>query len=61
MVERLNAEILKAIDSGETRERLRAMGSETPAIRTPEQFSAFVASELKIYSGLVRRSGAKPD
>ena len=61
VVERLNAEILKAIDSGETRERLRAMGSETPALRTPEQFSAFVASELKIYSGLVRRSGAKPD
>jgi tripartite-type tricarboxylate transporter receptor subunit TctC len=61
VVERLNAEIFKAIDSGETRERLRAMGSETPAIRTPEQFSAFVASELKIYSGLVKRSGAKPD
>ncbi len=61
VVERLNAEIFKAIDSGETRERLRAMGSETPAIRTPEQFSAFVASELKIYSELVKRSGAKPD
>ena len=61
VVERLNAEIFKAIESGETRERLRAMGSETPAIRTPEQFSAFVASELKIYSELVKRSGAKPD
>src|SRR4029079_13426941 len=38
-VERLSAEILKASDSGETREKLRAMGSEAPAIRTPEQFS----------------------
>jgi tripartite-type tricarboxylate transporter receptor subunit TctC len=61
VVERLNAEIFKAIDSGETRERLRAMGSETPSVRTPEQFTAFVASELKIYSELVKRSGAKPD
>jgi len=61
VVERLNAEILKAIDSGETREKLRAMGSETPAIRTPEQFSAFVSNELRAYSALVKRSGAKPD
>ncbi|HEX2649623.1 MAG TPA: tripartite tricarboxylate transporter substrate binding protein [Burkholderiales bacterium] len=61
VVERLNAEILKAIESGDTREKLRAMGSESPAIRTPEQFSAFVASELKTYSALVKRSGAKPD
>jgi tripartite-type tricarboxylate transporter receptor subunit TctC len=61
VIERLNAEILKAIDSGDTREKLRAMGSETPTIRTPEQFSAFVASELKAYSELVKRSGAKPD
>ena len=61
VVERLNAEIVKVIGSGDTRERLRAMGSEPPAIRTPEQFSSFVASELKIYSELVKRSGAKPD
>jgi len=37
------------------------MGSEPPAIRTPEQFAAFVAEELKTYTGLVRRSGAKAD
>jgi tripartite-type tricarboxylate transporter receptor subunit TctC len=60
-VERLNAEILKALEAPEVRERLRAMGSEPPAIRTPEEFTAFVAAEGRIYAELVRRSGAKPD
>ena len=43
------------------KERLRNMGSEAPAIRTPEQFAAFVAAELKTYTELVKRSGAKAD
>ena len=61
VVDRLSAEILKAMDSKDLKERLRGMGSEPPAIRTPEQFTAFVSSELKIYSELVKRSGAKAD
>ena len=42
-------------------ERLRNMGSEPPAIRTPDQFFAFISSELKTYTELVKRSGAKAD
>jgi tripartite-type tricarboxylate transporter receptor subunit TctC len=61
VVDRLSAEILKAMDSPDMKERLRGMGSEPPAIRTPEQFAAFVAAELKTYSELVKRSGAKAD
>jgi tripartite-type tricarboxylate transporter receptor subunit TctC len=61
VVERLAAEIGKAIESPEVRERLRAMGSETPAVRSPAQFTAFVERELKNYAGLVKRSGATPD
>lgn len=61
VVDRLSAEILKAMDAPDFKERLRGMGSEAPAIRTPEQFTAFVASELKTYTALVRRSGAKAD
>jgi tripartite-type tricarboxylate transporter receptor subunit TctC len=61
VVDRLSAEILKAMDAPEVRDRLRSMGSEPPAIRTPEQFAAFVATELKTYSALVKRSGAKVD
>ncbi len=59
VVDRLSAEILKAMDAPDMKERLRGMGSEAPSIRTPDQFAAFVASELETYSELVRRSGAK--
>jgi tripartite-type tricarboxylate transporter receptor subunit TctC len=58
LVQRLAEEVGKAIDSPEVRERLRAMGSEPPAVRSPAQFTAFVQRELKIYSELVKRSGA---
>jgi tripartite-type tricarboxylate transporter receptor subunit TctC len=61
VVERLSGAILKAMDSAELKERLHGMGSETPTIRTPEQFASFVASELKTYTELVKRSGAKAD
>ena len=61
VVDRLSAEILKAMDAPDFKDRLRNMGSEPPAIRTPEQFTSFVASELKTYSELVKRSGAKVD
>ncbi|MGQ0511139.1 MAG: Bug family tripartite tricarboxylate transporter substrate binding protein [Betaproteobacteria bacterium] len=61
VVERLNAEILKAMAAPDVRDRLRAMGSDTPSIRTPDQFTAFVAAEQKTYAELVKRSGAKPD
>ena len=61
VIERLSAEILKAMDSADLKERLRGMGSEPPAIRSPEQFASFVAAELKTYTELVKRSGAKPD
>jgi len=61
VVDRLSAEILKAMDAQDFKERLRNMGSDAPMIRTPEQFTAFVTSELKIHTELVKRSGAKAD
>ncbi len=61
VVDRLSAEILKAMDAPDFKERLHGMGSETPAIRTPEQFTAFVAAELKTYAALVKRAGATAD
>ena len=61
VVDRLSAEILKAMDAPDVKDRLHAMGSEPPAVRTPEQFAGFVAGELKTYTQLVKRSGAKPD
>jgi tripartite-type tricarboxylate transporter receptor subunit TctC len=61
VVDRLSAEILKALDAPDMRERLRGMGSEPSAIRTPDQFAAFVAAELKTYTALVKRAGAKAE
>jgi len=61
VVQRLSVEILKAMDSAGVRERLRAMGMEGSPVRTPEQFTAFVEAEAKLYARLVKVSGAKPD
>jgi len=61
VVDRLSAEMLKAMDAPDLKERLHSMGSDAPAIRTPDQFAAFVAAELKTYTELVKRSGAKAD
>ena len=61
VVQRLSAEILKAMDAPDFKERLHNMGSDAPAIRTPDQFTAFVTAELKTYTELVKRSGAKAD
>ena len=58
VVDRLAAETAKALSAPDVRERLAAMGSEPPTARSPAQFSAFVANELKVYAGLVKRSGA---
>ena len=61
IVERLSREILAALDQPEVKEKLRAMGSEGPSVRTPAAFTAFVEKELKTYSELVKRSGATAD
>ena len=61
IVDRLSAEILKAMDAPDMKERLHNMGSDAPSVRTPDQFAAFAAAELKTYTELVRRSGAKAE
>jgi tripartite-type tricarboxylate transporter receptor subunit TctC len=61
VAQRLSTEILKAMDAPDVKERLRAMGMEGSAVRTPEQFTAFVDAERKLYARLVKQSGAKPD
>jgi tripartite-type tricarboxylate transporter receptor subunit TctC len=58
IVERLASEIGTAIRAPDVKERLAAMGSETPAVRTPREFTAFVEKELRTYAPLVKRSGA---
>ena len=61
VAERLSREILAAIDEPGVKEKLRAMGSEAPGVRSPTEFTRFVERELKVYSELVKRSGATAD
>jgi tripartite-type tricarboxylate transporter receptor subunit TctC len=61
IIERLSQEILVAIEQPEVKEKLRAMGSEGPSVRSPAEFTRFVERELKTYSELVRKSGATAD
>jgi tripartite-type tricarboxylate transporter receptor subunit TctC len=60
IVKRLNAEIVKIINTPEVKEKLVALGAE-PVGDTPEQFSAYVKTEVVKWSDVVKKSGAKVD
>lgn len=60
IIERLNGEIATAVKSPALRERLIAADYE-PAVGTPEQFGAFMKSEIEKWGRAVRISGASAD
>jgi len=58
MVNRLNAEFVKALKSSDVRDKWRAMDFETlPS--TPEEFSRFMMADFKRWGEAVRISGFK--
>ena len=59
IVVKLNAEIVRALNAKDMRERLEKMGAEPPPNNTPERFAAFIGSEAAKYAKVVRDSGAK--
>jgi tripartite-type tricarboxylate transporter receptor subunit TctC len=60
VIKRLNAELLKALQTKEVRDGLFSQGLQ-PAGNSPEEFAAFIASEGARWSRAVRSSGAKVD
>jgi tripartite-type tricarboxylate transporter receptor subunit TctC len=60
IVEKLNAEVRKALDSPDARNRLRPEGIE-PGKMSPSEFTSFVAAEVKRWAPIVKASGAKND
>ena len=61
IVDRLNAEIAKALESPDVRDRLAPGGlSELPG-GTPERFGDLIKSEIAKWSKVVKESGAKID
>jgi tripartite-type tricarboxylate transporter receptor subunit TctC len=60
IVARLNAEVNAAVALPDVRSKLIDQGAD-PSTRTPEQFGAFIQSEIGKWSKVVKASGAKPD
>jgi tripartite-type tricarboxylate transporter receptor subunit TctC len=60
IVEKLNAEVRKALDAPDARNRLRPEGIE-PGKLTAREFTVFVESEVKRWAPVVKASGAKND
>jgi len=56
IVRQLNAEITKAINQPDVRERISAMGA-VPVTETPEQFTAFIANERKRLGDVIIKTG----
>jgi tripartite-type tricarboxylate transporter receptor subunit TctC len=60
IVSKLNTEIVRILSTAEMKERLAQLGAE-PAGGKPEEFAAFIRSEIPKYAKVIRASGAKAD
>jgi len=60
VVARLHDEMAKALDGAELKQRLTDLGAD-PVSESPEQFRAFLASEIAKWATVIRDSGAKVD
>jgi tripartite-type tricarboxylate transporter receptor subunit TctC len=60
IVKRLNAEIVKIINSPDVQKKLLELGAE-PVANSPEEFTALVKTEVVKWGDVVKKSGAKVD
>jgi tripartite-type tricarboxylate transporter receptor subunit TctC len=60
IVARLNAEVVKALQSQDVRSKLEEAGAETVG-DAPAAFSAYIRNELEKWGKVVRATGAKAD
>ncbi len=60
VVMRLNAEIIKAVDAADLKERLTQIGTE-PYASSPERLASLLQSEIEKYGRVVNRIGLKID
>ncbi|MGE8617203.1 MAG: Bug family tripartite tricarboxylate transporter substrate binding protein [Achromobacter spanius] len=59
VVQRLNKEVNAVVASPDVKQRMENMGALVPAGQSPEEFGAFIQSEIKRYAEIVKISGAK--
>jgi tripartite-type tricarboxylate transporter receptor subunit TctC len=60
IVNRLNAEFVKALKMPDVRERLSGLGFEIAA-STPEYYGNYIKSEIQKWAKVVKASGARPE
>ena len=60
IIDKLHAEMVKAMGTSELRERFANVGAETIA-NTPAQYGAFVETELKKWGAVIKAAGVKVD
>ena len=60
VIAKWHADLVKALNSPDVREKMLAQGAE-PAPTTPVEFAAFIAKERDKYARIVKLSGAKVD
>ena len=60
IVNKLNAEFVKALKQPDVRERLSSLGFEIAAT-TPEFYGNYIKSEIKKWAKVVKASGARPE
>jgi tripartite-type tricarboxylate transporter receptor subunit TctC len=60
VIAKWNAEVVKALNAPDVREKMLAQGAE-PAPTSPQEFAAFIAKERDKYAKIVKASGAKVD
>ena len=60
IIDRLNGELHKALSSADAKQKLAAAGVE-PMVNTPEQFAAFLKSEIARYAKIVKTANIKAE
>jgi tripartite-type tricarboxylate transporter receptor subunit TctC len=58
IIDRLHGEIVRALNSPDLRERLISQGAD-PIHRTPEEYTAFVQSEIVKWAKVIKAAGIK--
>jgi len=60
IVQKLNAELVKAINSPEMQRQLSAQGAD-PVGNTPEEFAAFIRAEIAKWAAVIKAAGVKAE
>src|SRR5688500_18427336 len=60
IINRVNAELGKIMHSPELKEKLAATGTD-PLTSTPEEFAAYIKSEIAKWGDVIRKAGVKAD